>query len=93
MKTATIPSLRVEPEFRNEVEQVLGEGESLSQFVESAIRARVQQRKDQAEFVVRGLASLASARRSDAYVDAGEVVDRLKTKLEVARKRQRSAHR
>jgi hypothetical protein len=93
MKTATIPSLRVEPEFRNEVEQVLGEGESLSQFVESAIRARVQQRKDQAEFVVRGLASLASARRSGAYVDAGEVVDRLKTKLEVARKRQRSAHR
>ncbi|MBS76129.1 YlcI/YnfO family protein [Variovorax sp. Varisp41] len=93
MKTATIPSLRVEPEFRTEVEQVLGEGESLSQFVESAIRARVQQRKDQAEFVVRGLASLASARRSGAYVDAGEVVDRLKTKLEVARKRQRSAHR
>lgn len=93
MKTATIPSLRVEPEFRTEVEQVLGEGESLSQFVESAIRARVQQRKDQAEFVVRGLASLASARRRGAYVDAGEVVDRLKTKLEVARKRQRSAHR
>ena len=93
MKTATIPSLRVEPEFRTEVEQVLCEGESLSQFVESAIRARVQQRKDQAEFVVRGLASLASARRSGAYVDAGEVVDRLKTKLEVARKRQRSAHR
>ena len=87
MKTATIPSLRVEPEFRSEVEQVLGEGESLSQFVESAIRARVQQRKDQAEFVVRGLASLAGARCGDRYFEAAEVVHCLKTKLEAARKR------
>ena len=33
MKTATIPSVRVEPEFRAEVESVLVEGETLSEFV------------------------------------------------------------
>jgi len=88
MKTATIPSVRVEPEFRDEVEQVLGEGESLSQFVEAAVRACVLQRKSQAEFVARGMASLADARRSGEYVDAGEVMHRLKSKLGSAKKRQ-----
>jgi hypothetical protein len=93
MKTATIPSVRVEPKFRDEVEQVLGKGESLSQFVEAAVRACVLQRKSQAEFVTRGMKSLASARRSGDYVDAGEVVDRLKAKLESAKKRQDAARR
>ncbi len=86
MKTATIPSVRVEPEFRDEVEQVLGEGESLSQFVEAAVRACVSQRKSQAEFVARGMKSLADARRGGDYVDAGEVVHRLKAKLDSAKK-------
>lgn len=77
MKSATIPSVRVEPEFRDEVERVLGEGESLSQFVEAAVRACVLQRKSQAEFVARGMASLAGARRSGDHADAGEVMHRL----------------
>ncbi|MFS2167186.1 YlcI/YnfO family protein [Variovorax sp. Varisp62] len=93
MKTATIPSVRVEPEFRDEVEQVLGEGESLSQFVEAAVRACVSQRKSQAEFIARGMKSLASARRSDEYFDAGEVMRRLKTKLDSAKKQQSQARR
>ncbi|RQO64447.1 hypothetical protein DBV14_00450 [Variovorax sp. KBW07] len=50
MKIATIPSVRVEPEF-----------------------------------VARGLASLADARRSGEYVDAGEMVHRLKARLESAK--------
>ncbi|WP_432727218.1 YlcI/YnfO family protein [Variovorax sp. W6] len=93
MKTATIPSVRVEPEFRDEVERVLGEGETLSQFVEAAVRACVLQRKSQAEFVARGMKSLASARRSGEYVEAGEVVQRLRTKLESAAKKQQGAAR
>ncbi|SEL07951.1 hypothetical protein SAMN05518845_104356 [Variovorax sp. YR750] len=93
MKTATIPSVRVEPEFRDEVERVLGEGETLSQFVEAAVRACVLQRKSQAEFVARGMKSLASARRSGEYVEAGEVMQRLRTKLESAAKKRQSAAR
>ncbi|RSZ47178.1 MULTISPECIES: YlcI/YnfO family protein [unclassified Variovorax] len=93
MKTATIPSVRVEPEFRDEVERVLGEGETLSQFVEAAVRACVLQRKSQAEFVTRGMKSLASARRSGEYVEAGEMMQRLRTKLESAAKKQQGAAR
>lgn len=88
MKTATIPSVRVEPEFRDEVERVLGKDESLSQFVEAAVRASVRQRMDQAEFVARGMSSLASARKSGEYFDAGEVMRRLRAKLDSARTRQ-----
>ncbi|MDP9604174.1 prevent-host-death protein [Variovorax gossypii] len=93
MKTATIPSVRVEPEFRDEVERVLGEGETLSQFVEAAVRACVLQRKSQAEFVARGMKSLASARRSGEYVEAGEVMQRLRAKLESAAKKRQGAAR
>ena len=38
MKTATLPSLRVEPELRDAAESVLQAGETLSSFVETAVR-------------------------------------------------------
>jgi len=88
MKTATIPSVRVEPEFREQLEQVLGENESLSQFVETAVRNTVRQRMDQAEFVARGLKSLAKARKSAEYVEADQVAARLRKMLAAAKKRQ-----
>ncbi|MBI5716554.1 MAG: prevent-host-death protein [Burkholderiales bacterium] len=85
MKTATIPSVRVEPEFRAEVEAVLDDGETLSQFVEASIRASVERRRVQAEFVARGLRSRDEARRTGEYVDADVVVDGLQRKLDAAR--------
>lgn len=54
MKTATIPSLRVEPALREAAEELLRDGESLSGFVESAVRAQIQQRQQQAAFIARG---------------------------------------
>jgi hypothetical protein len=44
MTTATIPSLRVEPELRTAAEDVLEEGETLSGFVEQSIRDGIQRR-------------------------------------------------
>ena len=41
MKTATFPPLRVDPQFRQDTESVLREGESLSQFIEQAVRSQV----------------------------------------------------
>ncbi|HRM54118.1 MAG TPA: YlcI/YnfO family protein, partial [Ottowia sp.] len=61
MKSSVIPSVRVAPEFRAQLEQVLHEDESLSAFVEAAVRDSVQQRLNQADFVQRGMASLAEA--------------------------------
>lgn len=87
MKTATIPPVRIEPALREQLEQVLAEGESLSAFVESAVRASVLQRQAQAEFVRRGLASLARAQTEGGYVSADESVQRLAARLKAARAR------
>jgi hypothetical protein len=85
MKTATIPSVRVEAEFRAEVEAVLGDGETLSEFVEASVRASVERRRVQAEFVARGLRSREEARRTGEYVEADAVIDVLQRKLDAAR--------
>lgn len=87
MKTATIPSVRVEPDFRAEVEAVLAEGETLSEFVEASVRAGVERRRVQGEFVARGLRSRDEARRTGGYVDADVVLDGLQRKLDAARAR------
>jgi len=85
MKTATIPSVRVEPDFRAEVEAVLVDGESLSEFVEAAVRAGVERRRVQVEFIARGLRSRDEARRTGDYVDVDVVLSGLQRKLDAAR--------
>lgn len=73
MKKTTVPPIRVEPDFRAEVDAVLAEGETLTQFVEASVRASVERRRMQAEFVARGLRSREEARRTEDYVDADAV--------------------
>ena len=85
MKTATFPSLRVEPEFRQAAEQVLQEGESLSSFVEESIRENISRRQLQSEFVARGLSSREHARVTGKYVSADAVLGRLEKMLTVAK--------
>jgi hypothetical protein len=87
MKTSTIPSVRVEPELRAEVESLLVDGETVSEFVEASVRATVLRRRNQAEFVARGMRSLDDARRTGDYVEADAVVQALQRKLDAARKR------
>lgn len=85
MKAATIPSVRVEPGFRAEIEAVLVEGETLSEFVEAAVRAGVERRRIQSAFIERGLRSRDEARRTGEYFDAEAVVAELQRKLDAAR--------
>jgi predicted transcriptional regulator len=85
MKTATIPSLRVEPELRRAVEELLEEGESLSSFVEQALRDGLERRRLQGEFLARGLLGRDRARQTGRYVDADAVVDRLGNMLAEAK--------
>jgi Arc/MetJ-type ribon-helix-helix transcriptional regulator len=80
MKTAIIPSVRVDSNFRAEVESVLAEGESLSEFVESSVRAQLERRRMQGEFIARGLRSRDEARRTGDYVDADAMIARLEGK-------------
>ncbi|CDN46882.1 YlcI/YnfO family protein [Neorhizobium galegae] len=89
MKTATIPSLRVDPELRAAAESVLKEGETLSAFVENSLRAQINYRRTQAEFIARGLASLAEAERTGVYYSAEEVLGELKGMLDAKRAEKR----
>ena len=77
MKTATLPSLRVEPELRDAAESVLQAGETLSSFVETAVREQVALRRQREAFVARGLAALEQARETDDYLAPRQSLDRL----------------
>lgn len=74
MKSATFPPLRVEPELRDAVQNVLREGESLSSFVEQSVRANINQRRMQQEFIERGLRSRDEAIQTGEYYSAEEVL-------------------
>ena len=89
MKTATIASVRVAPAFRAEVVSVLAEGESLAEFVEASMRATVQRRRAQAEFVARGLRSRDDALRTGDYILAEDALGKLQHKLDAARSRRK----
>lgn len=86
MKSASLPSLRVDPALREAAEAVLQEGETLSSFVEHSVRAQVNQRQQQEAFIERGLASRDSAKASDHYIDAKDVLAGLQSQLDKARK-------
>ena len=86
MKTATIPSLRVEPELRSAAEDVLEDGETLSSFVEQSIRDGVQRRQSQREFIARGLRSRDDAASKKEYVPADTVLRRLEGMLQKAKR-------
>lgn len=86
MKTATLPPIRVAPDFRAELEGVLEQGESLSQFVENAVRATVTKRKNQAEFMRRGMAAIEATQRAGDGIPAEVVLATLEAKLAAARR-------
>lgn len=81
MKTSTLPPLRVSPELRADAEAVLAPGESLSAFVHNAVTRTIEYRKVQQEFVERGLASAAKARRTGRYVSSGAALKTLRRQL------------
>jgi predicted transcriptional regulator len=85
MKTATIPSLRVDPELRQAAEDSLEEGETLSNFVELSIREAVERRRHQRDFIARGLASRDEARSNAVYLSADAVVGKLEAMLAAAK--------
>ena len=85
MKTATLPPIRVAPDFRLEIEGVLEQGETLSQFVENAVRTTVAKRKNQTEFIRRGIAAIEATQRDRSGIPADQVIAKLEAKLAAAR--------
>jgi predicted transcriptional regulator len=87
MKTTTIPPLRVSPELRKQAESVLEQGETLSGFVLDALTRSIEYRKARQEFITRGLASAAQAKKTGKYVSADRVIEKLAGKLDKAKQR------
>ena len=85
MKFTTFPFIRVDPELRQTVEKVLRDGETLSGFVEQSIQEQVQRRNLRQQFIDRGLRSGESARNSDEYYTAEQVLAELDDVLTRAR--------
>lgn len=86
MKTSAIPAVRVPPELRQAAEDLLQAGETLSSFVEEAVRRNVEFRLAQAAFIERGLASDQAARKSGRYVTSAVMLGKLSRRLEKVRK-------
>ena len=87
MRSATFPPIRVEPEVRAEVEAVLREGESLTQFIEEAVVAAAAWRRAQSEFVTRGEAAIQRWKQEGGGHTVDEVMAELQTRLDDAMRR------
>ncbi len=81
VKSATIPSLRVAPSLRSAAQRVLEPGETLSSFIETALRETIGRREAHEAFVARGLASLARAKKTGRTFTTRQVTARLKKNL------------
>ncbi len=87
VKTTTIPPLRVSRELRKRAEAVLERGETLSGFVLDALTRSIEYRNARREFIARGLASAAQAKKTGKYVPADRVIGKLARKLVKAKQR------
>lgn len=87
MRSATFPPIRVEPEVRAEVEAVLREGETLTQFIEEAVVAAAAWRRVQSEFVTRGEAAIERWKREGGGHGVDEVMADLQARLDDAKRR------
>jgi hypothetical protein len=82
MKTAQLPPVRVAPSVRAEIESVLRQGETLSQFVENATVQAAQRRKSQQEFLERGRDALKRAKKTGQYYSANDALDAMQARLD-----------
>lgn len=85
MKSSVIPQVRVEPELRAQLDAVLAENETLSEFVEDAVRRAVERRRVEASFHARGEAAWQAFARTGAAVSSDDVLGKMQARLEVRR--------
>ncbi|HSI47661.1 MAG TPA: YlcI/YnfO family protein [Ideonella sp.] len=86
MKTSILPQVRVEPKLRADLESVLREGETLSEFVEASVRKAVDFRRVQDDFYARGEASWQDYQRTGEAHPVDDVLAELRAMTEARRK-------
>ncbi len=81
MKTVPSPFF-IDTELRKAIENVLELGESVTSFVEQAIRDTIKRKQLQQVFVSRSLASCESALKNGEYYSAEDILNELDELLE-----------
>ncbi|ABB23938.1 YlcI/YnfO family protein [Pelodictyon luteolum] len=80
-KSASLPSIRINPELRTAAEGVLREGETLSGFILDSLCTNIERRKLQTSFLEKGLKALDESEATGEYYDADDVLAELKQML------------
>lgn len=93
MKNAILPQVRVEPELRADLESVLREGETLSDFVAETVRGAVAYRRMQMEFEARADAAWTRFQQTGAGRPAQAVIADLRTRLDGRRRELAGRHK
>jgi len=87
MKSAFLPAVPVERDFRRDAESVLDDGESLSDFIASCVRSGVKWRRTQDAFLTRYQDSVDLALRDGSGISPQELLKRVDDRLDEARRR------
>jgi hypothetical protein len=90
-RSATLPPIRVEPETKASLEAVLREGESLTQFIESAVRREAEFRAEQNAAVARAKKALRSADRGVGLLTVEDFLVGMEQRARAAQQRIRDA--
>lgn len=83
MKSAILLQVRIDPELRANLESMLRKGETLSEFIEGAVRSAVEYRRTQAEFYARGEAAWQEYLRTGMAHPADQVIGEMRERLEI----------
>lgn len=90
-RSATLPPIRVAPETKASLEAVLREGESMTQFIENAVRREAEYRVEQNAAVARAKKALRNADKGVGLLTAEDLLAGMSRRAEAAQQRIREA--
>lgn len=90
-RTATLPPIRITPETKAGLEAVLREGESLTQFIENAVRGEAEYRTEQKAAIARARKALRAAEKGVGMIAVDEFMAGMQRRAESAQARIRAA--
>ncbi len=90
-RTATLPPIRIAPETKAGLEAVLREGESLTQFIEIAVRREAEFRTEQNAAIARAKRAMRSADKGAGVMTADDFLAGMRQRAEAAQTRIRAA--
>ena len=90
-RSATLPPIHVTPETKASLEAVLRDGESLTQFIEAAVRQEAEFRAQQRAAVARAEKALRAADKGVGLTTTGDLLAGMQQRAEAAQQRIRAA--